>query len=107
MRQIINWRHAALLALMAVGLYLVGGEVESEAVFLPSSRSGWLRSGRCTACMSGGGEMAKSPGSGHGRPIIGNRKIVQQTELPEGRGRWCLSKLLSQGLLAAPDYLKF
>ena len=33
MRQIINWRHAALLALMAVGMALVGGDVESEAAF--------------------------------------------------------------------------
>lgn len=33
MKQTINWRHAVLLALMAVGLYLVGGEAESEAVF--------------------------------------------------------------------------
>lgn len=35
MKQTINWRHAALLALMTVGLalHLVGGEVESEAAF--------------------------------------------------------------------------
>lgn len=33
MRQTINWRHGVLLALMAVGLYLVGGDVESEAAF--------------------------------------------------------------------------
>lgn len=33
MKQTINWRHAVLLALMAVGLYLVGGEVESETAF--------------------------------------------------------------------------
>lgn len=33
MRQKINWRHGVLLALMAVGLYLVGGDVESEAAF--------------------------------------------------------------------------
>ena len=33
MRQIINWRHAALLALMAVGMALVGGDVETEAAF--------------------------------------------------------------------------
>lgn len=33
MKQTINWRHCVLLALMAVGLYLVGGEVESEAAF--------------------------------------------------------------------------
>ncbi len=33
MRQIINWRHAVLLALMAVGMALVGGEVETEAAF--------------------------------------------------------------------------
>lgn len=29
----INWRHGVLLVLMAVGLCLVGGEVESEAAF--------------------------------------------------------------------------
>lgn len=33
MKQTINWRHAALLALMTVGLCLVGGEVETEAAF--------------------------------------------------------------------------
>lgn len=33
MRQIINWRHAVLLALMAVGLCLVGGDVETEVGF--------------------------------------------------------------------------
>ena len=77
MKQKINWRHCVLLALMAVGLYLVGGEVESEAVFLPSSRSGWLRSGRCTVCMNGGGVRAKSPVTGRVRPKTDNRKIVQ------------------------------
>ena len=29
----INWRHGVLLMLMAAGLCLVGGEVESEATF--------------------------------------------------------------------------
>lgn len=33
MKQTINWRHAALLALMTVGLCLVGGEVETEGTF--------------------------------------------------------------------------
>lgn len=33
MRQIINWRHAVLLALMVVGMALVGGDVETEAAF--------------------------------------------------------------------------
>lgn len=33
MKSTINWRHAVLMALMAVGLYLVGGEVESETAF--------------------------------------------------------------------------
>lgn len=55
----INWRHAVLLALMAVGLYLVGGEVESEAGFFISKSLGlvalwamnhlftkWLRAGK-------------------------------------------------------------
>lgn len=33
MKQTINWRHGVLLALMAVGMALVGGEVESETAF--------------------------------------------------------------------------